>query len=289
MKRIIYILLIPLTLLACNSSSSDTETEQAEEKTTQNNDVEENSASFDEKEYVSIEGDDIWVRSQPTDGEVLMKLNNGTKCELLQKGKQETINGVTDFWYQIKYDEKTGWVFGSQTNLKNVGNQNKRNESYNEEEFIVSYLNRMKNSGVEELADFFVNQEVYQMYNPGAIVYITKVNYKELMEADIFRLDLSKFNGKIITDRMPTFSMEDYTWSEEGYFLEKVKNTKIMSPTTEFVADTYAEDMLKQIKEDEQKIMYKFLIAYGDGVVIYFGKIDNDWKIITIDVSTNDA
>jgi hypothetical protein len=65
-----------------------------------------------------IHGKEIWVRDSPTTGKVVMKLNDGDRCKILEKGKAETIRGSADYWYKIEYTEKQGWVFGSQTSVK---------------------------------------------------------------------------------------------------------------------------------------------------------------------------
>ena len=62
-----------------------------------------------------IIGDQIWVRDRPTDGKVVMKIDEGTECRILQKGKYEVIKGIPDYWYKIRYRGQEGWVFGSQT------------------------------------------------------------------------------------------------------------------------------------------------------------------------------
>lgn len=69
-------------------------------------------------ENLEIIGKNIWIRSEPTTGAVIMKLNTGNKCKLIEKGKQETIKDNTDFWYKISFNDKIGWVFGTQTNIK---------------------------------------------------------------------------------------------------------------------------------------------------------------------------
>ena len=71
-----------------------------------------------EKQYITIIGNNIWVRDAPSDGEVIMKLNDGDRCELLEKGKYEEIRGMKDYWYKIKFDGKEGWVYGSQTDYQ---------------------------------------------------------------------------------------------------------------------------------------------------------------------------
>lgn len=72
----------------------------------------------EEVETLVIELDGAWVREYPVDGDVLMKLPLETVCEVLKKGKEDVINSKRDFWYKIKHQGTEGWIFGSQTSLK---------------------------------------------------------------------------------------------------------------------------------------------------------------------------
>lgn len=61
-----------------------------------------------------IIGDNIWVRNSPTNGDVIMYLENNTQVKLLGYCCNETIRGKNNYWYKIELDGKSGWVFGSQ-------------------------------------------------------------------------------------------------------------------------------------------------------------------------------
>jgi len=61
-----------------------------------------------------IIGDNIWVRNSPTNGDVVMYLENNTEVQLLGYCCNETIRGKNNYWYKIDLDGKRGWVFGSQ-------------------------------------------------------------------------------------------------------------------------------------------------------------------------------
>lgn len=74
----------------------------------------------DNVEYLVIQGKDIWIRDKPSVGDVIMKLQEGDSCIVLAKGDEETIREVTDYWYEINYRDKIGWVFGSQTTIKQI-------------------------------------------------------------------------------------------------------------------------------------------------------------------------
>jgi len=71
----------------------------------------------DKRTHLIIQGKDIWVRDAPATGEVVMKLNDGDKCRILGKTGFEIIRGMADWWYQIEFEGKIGWVFGSQTDI----------------------------------------------------------------------------------------------------------------------------------------------------------------------------
>jgi len=74
--------------------------------------------SIEQSYQIAITGKNIWVRSEPSTGEVVMKLNDGDTCRLLEKGKREIVKGIEDNWYKIKFHDKAGWVFGSQTSFR---------------------------------------------------------------------------------------------------------------------------------------------------------------------------
>lgn len=67
---------------------------------------------------LEVESEKAYVREYPTDGEIIFELNKGQICEVLKKDKKEIINGKSDYWYKVKCQEKEGWIFGSQTSLK---------------------------------------------------------------------------------------------------------------------------------------------------------------------------
>jgi len=103
MKSLFFKLLVLISLVtfSCNSNRQDNESEEG-------------------AIILTIEGIEVLIREYPTDGDVIFKLNTGDECKVIKKGKEETIDGVTDFWYKIEYDGQSGWVFGAQSNLKQI-------------------------------------------------------------------------------------------------------------------------------------------------------------------------
>ncbi len=69
-------------------------------------------------EVLIVEIDNSWVRDEPYNGNVIMKLPIETECEIVSRGKKEVIRDEEDYWYKIRYKDKEGYIFGSQTSVK---------------------------------------------------------------------------------------------------------------------------------------------------------------------------
>jgi hypothetical protein len=129
MKKIPVFITAVLSILAltCNSNGSNQETNydslvaQIETNNNNSNIVGEGNNEVKTKEKIYdeliIKGKDIWVRDVPSTGKVVMKLNDGEKCRILQKSELSFVNGLPDYWYQIEINANRGWVFGSQSNI----------------------------------------------------------------------------------------------------------------------------------------------------------------------------
>jgi len=76
-----------------------------------------NQVKLNKTKFLTILGKDIWVRDLPSKGKVVLKLNEGDKCQIIEKGKLEIIKGLPDYWYKIEFNKTEGWVFGSQTDM----------------------------------------------------------------------------------------------------------------------------------------------------------------------------
>ncbi len=98
-----------------------------------------------------VEVDNAWVREYPSDGKVIANLRYGTECTVIKKDKKERVNGKTDYWYKIKFDDKEGWIFGSQTSL----GRKLRNYSIPEKLAIDSNLKNGMCDGMQCLVDEF--------------------------------------------------------------------------------------------------------------------------------------
>lgn len=74
--------------------------------------------SFAQPLQLVITGTNVNFRDLPsTAGKIAGKLNSQDIGEIIEKGKKETIGANTDYWYKIKCNNLTGWVFGTFTSL----------------------------------------------------------------------------------------------------------------------------------------------------------------------------
>lgn len=108
MKKFLSILIVICGLISCENLPQNSEVAE----------ISSNKNKIESKEKLTVEVENAWVREYPTDGKVIAKLNIGTECIVLKKDKKETIKGKSDYWYKIKFDDKEGWIFGSQTSQK---------------------------------------------------------------------------------------------------------------------------------------------------------------------------
>jgi uncharacterized protein YgiM (DUF1202 family) len=58
---------------------------------------------------------------ESTDGNKLGLLKQMEEVKVIQRGKKDIIDGIEDYWYQVSYAGKVGYVFGHYTNLKLQG------------------------------------------------------------------------------------------------------------------------------------------------------------------------
>lgn len=140
-----FLLILSILLISCSPEkkpSENTNNKDAEDKVVQARTVESNKGNDNlqlskPENSLRIKGDNIWIRDEPGTGEVVMKLNDGTMCEYFFPPEHfEIIRSTADYWLKIKYDGKFGWVFGSQTSLK----QEKESNTYPSIESIIDQI-----------------------------------------------------------------------------------------------------------------------------------------------------
>lgn len=211
-----------------------------------------------QKKYIDtllIEGVNIWVRSEPKTGNVIMRLNNGNECYVLEKGEKQTIRGNTDYWYKIEYQKKEGWVFGSQTSIKQLKNENF-------EDFFHRFISDLKSAEYNEV-------NLQQYISPTQGVYFTGLDCyssdQSIFVSNIKPYDLY-YTRKSETSDLWSLIYSNYDLSElSGLKGEELKNRIEIKETNAIL------NMPMEIGTDEKR-----------GLIIEFKLIEGKWYIYSV-------
>ena len=150
----------------------------------------------------TIIGNNIWVRNSPTNGDVIMTLNNNDACKIIGSCCEETIRGKKSQWYKIEYNGKTGWVFGSQLKLKtNTNDYIEKNAVSNELAVIHdddgwSNVRAGKSTSFQVLFKIYDGQEFTIISNDGKWSYIDYNGRRGYMHNSIIKTSISNKNKK---------------------------------------------------------------------------------------------
>lgn len=68
--------------------------------------------------YLFVAGNSIPIFEYPTSNNVIFKLDDNSRCQIIERGEKETISNKTDYWYKIEYRGIEGWIFGYHTSEK---------------------------------------------------------------------------------------------------------------------------------------------------------------------------
>jgi hypothetical protein len=269
-----------LTIWACTDDEAQDENENQISTEEQNAEKEE-----DKTDYLSIEGKDIWVRNQPSTGDVVMKLNSGDKCKILEKGKQETINKQTDFWYKIEFEGETGWVFGSQTSEKTgITAQNPKADSGQKALKQVNQLISDIHKSYPNISQYFYDSRgILFLNNPGVYDVVEYTSDLSIMEM----LLKEKSTCKLKFQKWPEFSFEKSQWEKSGCFAEQVNGTNIFHETAKVMRE-YSLPVTDMIIDETKKLGTQVRIKVlntKNNIRYYFGTKNGEWKLIGIDIS----
>ncbi len=172
---------VALIIASCSSGTKDENTKDTSET---NEEV--------VKTAIMIEGDKVNFREKPDlKSSLINQLNTSDKVMMLEKGKQQKIGNLNDFWYKIEYKGKTGWVYGAFTSLRLKAPEKPKNEGVAIGEIlrIVGddyYMIRIRNArGEEESFDLrgdFEGSENIDLDGEGSIGEKVKIYYKDIEE-----------------------------------------------------------------------------------------------------------
>lgn len=243
------ILLFGLIICFVSCNTNETKKETSDLKSEKN--------ISQQKEYLIIEGENIWVRSEPSTGEVVMKLNSGDTCDLIQKAHFEEIRDMYDYWYEIRFEGKTGWVYGSQTNLKTgmsraeVRQAGLLDDIHPLEEFFELYMNR----DPEIKKYVYEGHGIAKLTNPGVMCGATIIDKVEFGSLSTSRLTKGIPSGdkceifpdadgvyyKIIDAKQLPY---DTHMINESDFVSKPIEIPVQDPNAEFIlVENIVEEM----------------------------------------------
>lgn len=253
-----------------NNSNNDTT-----KKTTEN--------VTDNKEYLIIEGKDIWIRKMPKTGEVIMKLNTGDKCVVLEKGQEQNIRGNIDYWYKIEFNGKQGWVFGSQTSLKSGNKETEAEKNAKLKTTFNEFYELFKASEFDKLKKYFYEGKIVIITNPGAFLVGSFASDLSDMPRMI---DYCEFD-EIKFEKWPEFEMDDMEgWTKNGCFADNMDDTErfyqVFKDTHEYMQVEFSDSEYANAKK-YGKITSKRILITNCFMRFYFTYKNGKWLLTGID------
>ena len=265
MKNFILSIAALLLITSCGDTNSDSDSR--DEKTSGNE------SGIIANDELIIKGNDIWVRNKPIIGEVVIKLNQGERCKIIEKGPKDQVKNSYDYWYKIEYKGKSGWVFGSQTD-KNTNETIVVND-FNAflKEFAKDYSKKAK------IPEKYIQNTTGKtfLFNPGAYC----VAYTEETNAYNNRNSLvpNVFEGTPKGD-----FCEGYPNAKDGFYYES--SSYEMLPKFAVFSDKSDEDVITgtiELPENLTNNDFKMVQIVVDGyhfAYLYFINIDERWYLI---------
>lgn len=271
MKKLYVIsLTLAVFIISCNSASDNKNDNADIKKSAEKETVEETEK---ESDVLVIEGENIWVRNKPSTGEVVMKLNNGDKCKIIEKGKKEQIRDMVDYWYKISYNDKEGWVFGSQTNLK-TGEQPVL------EDFATFLGEFVENSKAGKSLAKHIHKQigVYEGNNPGVMC-----SASHSMKANL-KLDNEIPSSNIFSNEPVGGFCEGYPNVKSGLYFKEIAADKLPqfgSYDEDGNVSTHSVEIPNSIEVD--KFMQVTVIS-GEyhNCYLYFASVDFSWYFVCV-------
>jgi hypothetical protein len=265
MKKVIAIGMLITLLISCNG----TKTTQSKEKDNINAETQQTEKELIKKiNQLTIEGKDIWVREKPFNGEVIMKLNTGDVCKIIKKGEETQLNNIIDHWYKISYKEKTGWVFGSQTNLKT-------NKTIKIEDFSDFLKDFVKNNH-KEISNKYLRKDIGSqvLSNPGVfcILYQSKERTKA-PSADLDFFDIYKGEPKgDFCEGYPNVKDGFYYWKTSvkklPYYADLSNEPDVVSKQVR-VPDIYQHNQLYKVLVIKEEYFHSYMFFINIGTSWY--------------------
>lgn len=241
--------------------------------------------AYSQTDSLTIEGNNIWIRSTPITGKVVFTLNEGSVCQLLEKGEKQCIGEATDYWYHISYQNKKGWVFGSQTSMKQKSSlpqfqtylKNTLETHYLGQEFD-KYILQSKAKGLKhDQIDYF------RLYNAGSVC---ELSFNSLKNHSSKKEPLMA-GTKYMKNKMPIDGFCKESKSTDGIYFKEVKEF----PSYVIFSGEYRKKPIELPTTYKRGKKMKVVILYEHYIIktLYFIAADNKWHLVVIDDCSCDA
>lgn len=118
-----FVLILPLIFISCSGNSKELREKAVSDSIARVQTVAD-SIKIIEAQFpksLVIHGTNVNMRvDAKLDAVRIKQLKTGDTCEVLEKGRKQTIDDKEDYWYKIKFKNKEGWVFGAFTSIKQL-------------------------------------------------------------------------------------------------------------------------------------------------------------------------
>lgn len=126
MKRLLYflfaiLLIIFLVFVSCSGNSKEIREKAIADSIACEQAIADSVKKIEEQfsKSLVIQGTNVNMRAAPKlDAVIIKQLKTNDTCDVMEKGKKQTVSDKTDYWYRIKFRNKEGWVFGAFTSIK---------------------------------------------------------------------------------------------------------------------------------------------------------------------------
>ncbi len=115
------LLIIFLIFISCSGNSKEIREKAIADSIAREQVIADSVKKIEEQfpKYLVIQGTNVNMRTAPKlDAVIIKQLKTNDTCEVLEKGKKQTVTDKIDYWYKIKFRNKEGWVFGAFTSIK---------------------------------------------------------------------------------------------------------------------------------------------------------------------------
>ncbi len=244
------------------------------------------STGFNNKDSLIIEGTRIWVREQPKTGKVVFTLDDGALCHILEKGEEQVIRGNKDFWYKIEYEGKVGWVFGSQSSIKQKASID------NFEPFLEYFLQScFFGKNIDSLIYYkssisrkFMHEEIgiCRLYNPGVACVPLSYNFYNNLGGRYYgtiypEVHKPKFYG----EQSPEEGFCDESPNPDGIYYKTINAL----PNYPDITEDYKVMEISIPKKYKTGLKIKVNILHEHWIIktMFFMVADDKWWLVVID------